>query len=224
MRQTATHVFFWHGPLSNWHLGVPFQGSRAYEETVALLNTAGVPRPGDAALSSRMLRLATFACGEQWMMATKSWILDGNLALKSEDPSTNAAEALRCALLEKEPAPGKPGHRIWKSPLAQVLRTASPKDQKAIGRAIKPYDDALWGQARVHCVAGGSIARFEADRNALRTLLSTGDRTLVEGSPVDEIWGVKLRFDDPRIDDPRNWRGLNLLGEALEHARSVLSR
>lgn len=41
----------------------------------------------------------------------------------------------------------------------------------------------------------------------------------VEGSPVDCVWGVGIDENDPRIDDPRNWRGENLLGQAITDVR-----
>ena len=45
---------------------------------------------------------------------------------------------------------------------------------------------------------------------------------MVEGSPYDGIWGVKLGLDDPRIHDPNQWQGENLLGFALMEARDIL--
>ena len=58
----------------------------------------------------------------------------------------------------------------------------------------------------------------------LAALLETGERTMVEASPIDRIWGVGLRADDPRIHDRAQWRGLNLLGEALMEVRAILRR
>lgn len=217
-RTTPTHVFFWHGVFSNWHRGAPFSGARAYEETVERLDALGVARPSDQALSSRLLRAATFGCGEQWMMACKAWLFDRRPIALDEDPSIDVARTLATILATKEP------HQIARlAPLGKVLHTSDPKAQKAIGRQVEGYDDKLWGAARVACVVGGSIARFEADASALKALLATGDRVLVEGSPYDHIWGVKLRFDDPKIDNPANWRGQNLLGIALGETREALT-
>ena len=53
-------------------------------------------------------------------------------------------------------------------------------------------------------------------------LLGTGDRVLVEASPLDRIWGIGLAADDERATDPVRWRGLNLLGFALMEARKRL--
>ncbi|MGN6746782.1 NADAR domain-containing protein, partial [Neisseria sp. P0024.S002] len=44
----------------------------------------------------------------------------------------------------------------------------------------------------------------------------------VEASPVDAIWGIGLAQDDPRAQNPLQWRGLNLLGFALMKVRDEL--
>jgi ribA/ribD-fused uncharacterized protein len=224
MKTTATHVFFWSGPLSNWHLGVRFAGARAYAETVRRLDALGIARPSDDALSSRLLRLASFSCGEQWMMATKCWLVDRNPVLDSTGlDDVQAAEALALILSFDQPEPGARGSKIWSTPLGKTLRTNDPRAQKAFGREISPYDDVLWSAARVACVVGGNVARFEADRKARSVLVATQKRVIVEGSPSDDIWGVGLKWDDPRIVDPANWRGQNLLGVALTEVREQIT-
>ena len=55
-------------------------------------------------------------------------------------------------------------------------------------------------------------------------LLGTGDRVLVEASPVDRIWGIGLAAQDERAQHPAQWCGLNLLGFALMQARLRLLR
>lgn len=217
MRSTPTHVFFWSGPLSNWHLGRPFSGARAWEETIRRLDGLGIDRPSDAALSSRLLRTAVYSCGEQWMMACKAWLFDRRPEALDEDPTINAAS--RYAAIRAVPRPNR------MSALARILHTDDPKKQKELGSHRGPivgYDDVIWSRARVACVTGGTIARMENDPRALRTLLDTGDRILVEGSPHDRIWGVGLRWDDPAIEDPTRWRGLNLLGVSHAEARPFL--
>lgn len=104
----------------------------------------------------------------------------------------------------------------------KIMAAAHPRDQKALGRSVKSYNDAVWCQRRSRIVAHGCYAKFSQNPVLRDALLSTGDTTLVEASPYDRIWGVGLAEHDPRILDRRQWRGLNLLGVALTEARQQL--
>lgn len=68
----------------------------------------------------------------------------------------------------------------------------------------------------------GNIAKFSQYPELKAYLLGTGDRILVEASPVDKIWSVGLAKDDDKIHNPNNWQGLNLLGFALMQVRDEL--
>jgi ribA/ribD-fused uncharacterized protein len=84
----------------------------------------------------------------------------------------------------------------------------------------------FWGHQpeRDGSVGSGCLsqAKFGADPALRGYLLGTGDRVLVEASPIDSIWGIGLSRDDPDAADPARWRGLNLLGQALMQVRSAL--
>lgn len=75
---------------------------------------------------------------------------------------------------------------------------------------------------RLEIVVAGNVAKFSQNPPMLETLLATGDKTLVEASPFDRIWGIGLRADDARVYDPTQWRGENLLGQALVEVRQRL--
>ena len=45
--------------------------------------------------------------------------------------------------------------------------------------------------------------------------LKTGNSTLVEASPSDNIYGIGLSKNDLRSKIPSFWKGENLLGETL---------
>ncbi len=105
---------------------------------------------------------------------------------------------------------------------AQILASPSPRDQKALGRRVANFDSAVWEQACMDIVVRGNLAKFGQNPAMLVALLATGDKLLVEASPLDKIWGVGLRADDPRIHDRANWLGQNRLGEALMRARAEL--
>lgn len=106
---------------------------------------------------------------------------------------------------------------------AKILASDSPREHKALGRQVRGFDQALWERERLAIVIRGNVAKFGQDPELRRALLATGDRLMVEASPLDKIWGVGLQADDPRVHDPQSWRGLNLLGEALVAVRAQLS-
>lgn len=68
----------------------------------------------------------------------------------------------------------------------------------------------------------GAGRKFGRNPELGRYLAGTGDRVLVEASPVDRVRGIGLAADDPRVEKPREWRGLNLLGFALVGVRAQL--
>lgn len=103
-------------------------------------------------------------------------------------------------------------------------KRSSRKKQKALGREVHNFDLATWTQAVPDILVHGNLAKFSQHPDILEWLLSTAGKRLVEGSPTDRIYGVGIRYDDPRIEDPANWDGLNLLGIALETVRERLSQ
>lgn len=106
---------------------------------------------------------------------------------------------------------------------AQILASDDPKRQKALGREVRGFDGTVWEKNRLEIVTAGNFAKFGQNPEARAILLATGEKTLVEASPFDRIWGIGLRADDARVYDPRQWRGLNLLGKALMAARDHLT-
>ncbi|NNB88769.1 NADAR family protein [Corallococcus exiguus] len=106
--------------------------------------------------------------------------------------------------------------------LEQMLRAATPKQHKALGRKVSPFDAALWERERERIVHEGNHAKFTQHPHLLEALLATAGTELVEASPLDRIWGVGLSAEDPRIQDPSTWRGLNLLGKVLTRLREDL--
>jgi ribA/ribD-fused uncharacterized protein len=104
----------------------------------------------------------------------------------------------------------------------RILATSSPKAQKALGRKVSGWDEALWDREKLAIVVAGNLAKFSQNPDMLALLLATGDKQLVEASPYDRVWGIGLRADDARVYDRSQWRGENLLGEALVQVRARL--
>ncbi|KAF1053143.1 MAG: N-glycosidase YbiA [Stenotrophomonas maltophilia] len=106
--------------------------------------------------------------------------------------------------------------------LQRILLARTPAETKAIGREIRGFDEAAWNAQRLAIVMAANHAKFGQNPELGRFLLGTGERVLVEASPVDAIWGIGLALDHPDAGDPRRWRGLNLLGFALMAVRAQL--
>lgn len=114
--------------------------------------------------------------------------------------------------------------RLFGDARAEELAVAakSPAEAKKVGRLVRDFDDEVWQRERFALVTAGSVHKFGQNPELGAFLLGTGERVLVEASPLDRIWGIGLAADDPRAQDPAAWRGLNLLGFALMAAREEL--
>lgn len=106
--------------------------------------------------------------------------------------------------------------------LELILAEADPSKVKALGRKVTPFDGKRWEKRRFDAVTEGSIGKFSSTEMLRSYLLGTGDDILVEAAPRDTIWGIGLGRDNPRVHQPDQWRGLNLLGFALIRARESL--
>src|SRR4051812_2055968 len=104
---------------------------------------------------------------------------------------------------------------------AKILKTTSPKEQKALGRAVSNFDNDVWIANRERIVRDGSYYKFQNSllegEDLKAQLMKTGNKYLVEASPMDRIWGIG--FGDKKAPYMREKWGLNLLGKALVHAR-----
>ncbi|MGV9821727.1 NADAR family protein [Nocardia xishanensis] len=105
---------------------------------------------------------------------------------------------------------------------ARVLTVEHPEQAKDLGRQVRGFDEKRWEAERFEIVVAGNLAKFGSDDELRRFLLGTGDRVLVEASPVDRIWGIGLAADHPDAAEPTRWRGANLLGFALMRVREEL--
>ncbi|KUJ08019.1 DUF1768-domain-containing protein [Mollisia scopiformis] len=113
---------------------------------------------------------------------------------------------------------------------AQILTTTSPKAQKALGRKVKNFEQKVWEEERERIVEEGTWLKFRygVDRGELEgegvslreRLVGTGERELVEASPMDRIWGIG--FTEKRAGEMRDKWGMNLLGKALMKVRERL--
>ena len=107
---------------------------------------------------------------------------------------------------------------------SQIMASNDPAEYKVLGRMVKSFDAAQWDAAKYDIVRRGNLEKFKQNPKLRAYLDSTGDSVLVEASPEDGIWGVMLGMEAPRIDNPTQWRGENLLGFALMEVRDEIRR
>jgi ribA/ribD-fused uncharacterized protein len=108
------------------------------------------------------------------------------------------------------------------SSFERIIKSQKPAEVKEIGRQIKNFDQITWENHRYTIVREGNIHKFSQNPSLKNFLLSTGDRVIVEASPVDNVWGIGLVESSPLVSNPYTWKGLNLLGFALMEVRDVL--
>lgn len=113
--------------------------------------------------------------------------------------------------------------------LDAIMESDSPRQQKALGRMVENFSVDEWEEGeengRPHCwnvVWRGNMAKFSQNPGLRDQLLATEGTTLVEASPVDQIWGIGLAETDPAAQDRTTWLGRNWLGEVLTDVREQL--
>jgi len=106
--------------------------------------------------------------------------------------------------------------------LQKILACETPKKAKELGRLVQRFDPTVWDLHKFDLVVRGTYQKFAQHTELRNYLLSTGDKVLVEASPVDRIWGIGMKGDDPSAGNPALWKGENLLGFALMEVRAIL--
>jgi len=110
------------------------------------------------------------------------------------------------------------------STLKAILTSKTPRDQKALGRQVQGFNDRVWTPASVEIVVASQIARAEVNQHLAQLYQLSGNRTFVEGSPMDRIWGAGIHYKQKAIENEKNWKGENRLGKCHGLAREVLRK
>ena len=105
----------------------------------------------------------------------------------------------------------------------RIMESPNPRFQKALGRQVDGFDKEKWEAVCSSIVFKANYAKFTQNEELKQQLLSTGNRILVEASPEDAIWGIGIGESFTGVEDPKNWRGFNLLGWALTLVRQEIT-
>lgn len=94
---------------------------------------------------------------------------------------------------------------------------------KALGKQVKGYSDDVWDAVNQQLMRVGLRQKFVQNTRLYNDLLSTGSAALGEAAGAkDAKWGVGFDKHSPKLADPANWYGRNLLGITLMQVRSDL--
>jgi ribA/ribD-fused uncharacterized protein len=106
-----------------------------------------------------------------------------------------------------------------------IAAQPDPREAKELGRLVANYNDSAWEAVRFGFMVYVNYLKFSQNKDKRDYLLATGNEHLVEASPVDVIWGIGLddKTDEKILRDPMQWKGRNLLGEALMKVRDMLN-
>lgn len=101
----------------------------------------------------------------------------------------------------------------------KIEKTTNPREVKKLGRQVKGFVAEEWDKVCFDYMVKVNQWKFSEYEMLRKELVDTGDKIIVEASPLDTIWGVGLAEDDDAILDEKNWKGKNLLGKALMEVR-----
>ena len=103
------------------------------------------------------------------------------------------------------------------------MKTPLPRDAKKLGRQVSGFIEEDWEKERENAMMDTLRLKFSQSEEARYELLRLKyfDKSFVEASPRDRIWGIGMSEDDPNLLDTSRW-GLNLLGKCLDRIRQEL--
>lgn len=111
--------------------------------------------------------------------------------------------------------------RLLKDNCAAELIMSSPDSStnNHISRGVHNLDSVVRHRENKAAVCSGTYAILTQNPAVNNHVLSTGNKRLVEASPLDPVWNIDLQAGNPRASGPRKSRGTNVLGEVLCYVR-----
>ena len=100
-----------------------------------------------------------------------------------------------------------------------ILNARTPRKAKSLGRKVSGFDENVWSQHRFDIVVAGNRGKFSQNEQLGEFLRCTGSKVLVEASARDRIWGIGMDENNVNVENPRERKGLNLLGFAVMEVR-----
>ena len=104
----------------------------------------------------------------------------------------------------------------------KILQESDPRKNKKLGREVNNFDSNEWSKVCFDIMVNVNLSKFSSSLILKNLLIETYQKTIVEASPLDNIWGIGLHWENDLVLDEKNWKGQNLLGKALMEVRKQL--
>lgn len=103
-----------------------------------------------------------------------------------------------------------------------IKKSENPTETKKLGRLVKPWNQELWDNNVCYIAKEVIYSKFNQNDEYKNGLLSTDNYLIAEAAPRDKIWGIGMGANNPDLNDPKKWKGSNILGWALMEVRDQL--
>jgi ribA/ribD-fused uncharacterized protein len=105
----------------------------------------------------------------------------------------------------------------------KILKTASGKAVKALGKKVKDFKIEEWDAKKDGIMAVALKAKVIQHPEIRDKLKETGVRPIGEASARDKYWAIGTSADTSKARDPSKWPGKNILGKLWMDLRKELS-
>ena len=105
----------------------------------------------------------------------------------------------------------------------RILESHGPAQDKRLGQAVSGFSDDVWRIAMPKIVCAGIDIKFSIQKMR-QALMDTRHTILVEASPYDRNYGIKMDRSHRHASSPEHWQGSNLLGFYTTDHRIHLSQ
>ena len=106
----------------------------------------------------------------------------------------------------------------------KIFNSYNPKRCKELGRRVRNFEQNVWDDNKCDIVKRCVRAKFKQNVELNKKLRDTKNALIVEASPHDDIWGVKLHKNDIKVTNPNKWKGKNLLGKIIMEVREEINQ
>ena len=85
-----------------------------------------------------------------------------------------------------------------------IMSSPSSRTYKRIHRGVRSFDSSVADREKQNAVFSGTYAQFSHHPAINKKHLSSSEnKRLAAFSPLDPVWGIGLREDDPRVNKLR---------------------